>query len=237
MTIKHVIELFVLDGPDFITEAYRNLLTREPDEHGLAYYMGRLAQGYGKDDVIAELAKSPECRPLDEIDGLKKLTVNAQRTRHWFWRIFARRGRLETAVYSGTTKLAQLYAELSRTNQRLAVLQDTIQIAAKDHAQQLGNLTQEIARIQIIPCEIDKLRDNSLRLSPDTVKQTFEDILGCVPENEEAINHYAKFESYSALREALMRSGEFQSKLAALSEYARSILQRQIQIATARCGE
>ncbi|WP_080707717.1 DUF4214 domain-containing protein [Acidithiobacillus thiooxidans] len=45
MTIKNIEELFVHDGSAFVTEVYRNLLKREPDEHGLMYYLGRLAQG------------------------------------------------------------------------------------------------------------------------------------------------------------------------------------------------
>ena len=36
MRIQHIIELFALEGRDFITEAYRNLLDREPDLQGMA---------------------------------------------------------------------------------------------------------------------------------------------------------------------------------------------------------
>jgi hypothetical protein len=71
MTIKNIEELFVHDGRDFVTEAYLNLLKREPDEHGLMYYLGRLAQGHSKSEVIAQLAQSPECCPHDDINGIK----------------------------------------------------------------------------------------------------------------------------------------------------------------------
>ena len=55
MIVKNVVELFALDGTNFVTEVYRNLLMREPDEHGLNYYLGRLAQGYSKNDIIVHL--------------------------------------------------------------------------------------------------------------------------------------------------------------------------------------
>jgi len=90
MTIKHITELFYLDGREFLIECYRNLLLREPDERGLDYYLGRLAQGHSKRSVIAQLAKSPECRPHDEIRGLKQLIADEQYAQHWFWRFFTR---------------------------------------------------------------------------------------------------------------------------------------------------
>lgn len=91
MSIQHITELFALDGREFVTEAYRNLLNREPDVHGMAYYLGRLAQGRGKAAVIAQLAKSPECKPHDEIKGLKRLIKDERHAKHWFWGSFANR--------------------------------------------------------------------------------------------------------------------------------------------------
>jgi hypothetical protein len=73
MPIQHITELFAFDGRAFVTEDYRYLLGREPDENGLRYYLGRLAIGYSKGAVLAQLARSPECRPHDEIKGLDKL--------------------------------------------------------------------------------------------------------------------------------------------------------------------
>jgi hypothetical protein len=76
MPIQHITELFALDGRAFVREAYRTLLSREPDEHGLAYYLGRLSMGYGKAGVIAQLAQCPDCRPHVEINGLKILLAD-----------------------------------------------------------------------------------------------------------------------------------------------------------------
>ncbi len=95
MPIQHITELFALNGRDFITEAYRNLLKREPDEHGMAYYMGRLAQGYGKAAVIAQLAQSTECRSWNGIKGLKRHIADERRAQHWFFGFFLRQTRIE----------------------------------------------------------------------------------------------------------------------------------------------
>lgn len=100
MAIQHITELFALDGREFVTEAYRNLLSREPDVQGMAYYLGRLAQGRGKDAVIAQLAKSPECKSLEQINGLKQLIEDRRRAQHWFWGRFTIRSRFESTLRS-----------------------------------------------------------------------------------------------------------------------------------------
>ncbi|MBN2679349.1 DUF4214 domain-containing protein [Acidithiobacillus montserratensis] len=84
--ITHITELFALDDSEFVTEAYRNLLQHDPDTQGMAYYLGRLAQGFSKESVIFQLAKSPECRPHKEITGLETLVRGQQRDQHWLWR-------------------------------------------------------------------------------------------------------------------------------------------------------
>ena len=98
MPIQNITELFALDGRKFVTEAYRNLLNREPDIQGMAYYLGRLAQGHGKDGVIVQLAKSPECKPHDQIEGLKQLIEDRRRAQHWFWGRFTIRNRFENTL-------------------------------------------------------------------------------------------------------------------------------------------
>lgn len=139
MPIQHIHELFALDERAFVTEAYRNLLHREPDAHGLAYYLGRLAIGYSKTVVIVQLARSEECRPHDEIKGLKKLLADEQRGGHWFWGWFNRRSRIERALQSGLTALA-------RIEQRLESLHGAI----LTQAQQLGGLAQQVEQMKNI---------------------------------------------------------------------------------------
>lgn len=232
MIVKNIEELFAHDGRDFVAEAYRNLLKREPDDHGLMYYMGRMAQGHSKADIIAQLAKSPECRPLDEIDGLKRLTVDVKRSSGWLMRWFERRGRMEGAVYLGTLKLAQLDTQLASMNQHLASLQDALRMAANGYTQQMENLVQQVSQMQSISPTTNQFYDKPQPHSSETIAQAYVDIMGHPPEpgSVEIIDLYAKFETPQALREALMASAEFQAKVAVLSEYARNIFQRQIQM-------
>ena len=107
MTIQHITELFSLDGSEFLIECYYNLLRRKPDEHGLKYYLGRLAQGHGKASVIAQLAKSSECRPHDEIRGLKQLIAEEKRASNWFWGQFLRKNNMERSLQSAIATLTQ----------------------------------------------------------------------------------------------------------------------------------
>lgn len=95
MEIEHINEIFSLEGEDFIVEAYRNLLSRDPDEHGLAYYLGCLSLGYGKIGVVIQLAESEECRSVNKIKGLKKLIKNERRASHWFFGMLSRHQRIE----------------------------------------------------------------------------------------------------------------------------------------------
>lgn len=96
MPIQHIYELFVLDGQDFVKEAYRNLLNREPDEHGMAYYLARLAMGDSKTSIVAQKTRSQEYKAYDrEIKGLKKLINEESRKRNQMVAWFRRRGRFE----------------------------------------------------------------------------------------------------------------------------------------------
>jgi O-antigen chain-terminating methyltransferase len=137
MAVEHITELFALDGRAFVTEAYRNLLNREPDEHGMAYYLGRLSMGYGKLGVIVQLAQSHECRPHDEIKGLKKLLTEEHHASHWFFRAFARRSRLERTLQSGLNNLTPIDQHL-----------ESINSALRTQALQLGELSQRLVQLQ-----------------------------------------------------------------------------------------
>lgn len=212
MSIQHITELFVFDGRDFVTEAFRNLLQREPDEHGMAYYLGRLAQGHGKAAVIVQLAKSSECRPLDEINGLNKLIAEEGSSQHWFWGLFAYRNRVEKILNSSLLPITRLEQQFQLLHEAL-VLQ----------GQQIGELARQTAsnrQIQI---------DDAPKLPSETVRQCFVDILGREPESQETISHHARLATRDALQENLIQSEEFQHKLLALPEQARLIFKRQIQ--------
>jgi hypothetical protein len=231
MPIEHITELFALDGRDFITEAYHHLLQRKPDVHGMAYYLGRLAQGHGKAAVIAQLAQSQECRPWDEIKGLNKLIADERRAKHWFWGLFGQRQRLEHALQRGANVLA--------LQQQSNLLQD----ALNKQTQALGQIARQIeasgsyfANGQASSSSQGQSPTDTAQLSAETVREVFVRILGREPESAETIRHHAQLESPTALRVALMSSEEFQLKMAALPEYARQLYKRQIQQQTTPLG-
>lgn len=139
MSIQHITELFALDGQEFVTEAYRNLLNRNPDVHGMAYYLGRLAQGRGKEEVIVQLAKSPECKPHEQIKGLNPLIENRRRAQHWLWGRLTIRSRIENALQ------ASLYT-FERLFERERVFTEQIVQLKKD----IFKLRDELTRMAVI---------------------------------------------------------------------------------------
>ena len=68
----HVNDLLRFHGDEFVRNAYRALLLREPDEAGMAQHLEQLASGrYNKIDVLASLHSSPEGRSSQvKLDGL-----------------------------------------------------------------------------------------------------------------------------------------------------------------------
>ncbi|MFL6229162.1 MAG: methyltransferase domain-containing protein [Pyrinomonadaceae bacterium] len=68
----HVNDLLQYHGAEFVRNAYRAVLKREPDEAGLAQHLNHLASGrFNKVDVLASLRSSPEGeRAGVKIDGL-----------------------------------------------------------------------------------------------------------------------------------------------------------------------
>lgn len=237
MTIQSVYELFIFDGEEFVAAAYKNLLDREPDEHGLAYYVGRLSQGYGKESIIAQIAKSPECKTHHDIKDLQ-LLINAEKlARHWFWRLFTRDKKTRHVMQSNLNVLA-------RIRQNLNTLQDVI----STQSQQTSTFTQQIISLnqanhfinqqiieltkQLVSYSPSCQLDETPRLSDAVVRHCFVEILGREPKSEEINKHNARLETCEALEEILINSEEFQHKLLALPEHARLICNRQIQLKT-----
>ncbi|HYE74315.1 MAG TPA: DUF4214 domain-containing protein, partial [Blastocatellia bacterium] len=68
----HINDLLKYHGRDFVRNAYRAILKREPDEAGLTHHLENLASGrFNKVDVLASLRFSPEGeRARVRIDGL-----------------------------------------------------------------------------------------------------------------------------------------------------------------------
>jgi hypothetical protein len=216
MQVQHVIELFSLDGEDFIKEVYRNLLGREPDECGLRYYLGRLALGYDKANVLAQVAKSSGCRPQDELMGLKAFLAEQRRVEHWFWGRWKRYSRMGRSWQGGVAGLGHIGQQM---------VEEQINLAHKvaDMSVQIVNGLQQISVSSAfsVPAQ-PQVR----HLSNDAVRQAFQEVLGREPEGVGVVAHHAAFPSVQALREALIASEEFQQRMDSLPEYARSIFRR-----------
>lgn len=212
MVIKNIEELFVYDGRDFVTEAYRNLLEREPDEHGLMYYLGRMAQGHNKANVIVQIAKSSECRNWDDIVGLKKLAIDVQRSNSWFWRWFGHRDQAKYGDYGGSIKLAQLEAQFVRTNGNLALLLEKMQSDMDQRTQQLDNLAQQVAQMQIVSTDLEKLVNRLQQHLPVIIEITNAraraDIeLKITNENLETLTYPARY-YYRRIHQIISKKGE-----------------------------
>jgi hypothetical protein len=232
MPIQNITELFSLDGRDFITESYRNLLQRDPDSNGMAYYLGRLSMGYGKARVIVQLAKSAECRPHEQISGLKRLIQEYNITNHWLWGWFGRHTRMHMALQSSVTALARIEQRMGEIHHAINAQSQQMENQVRQHAEFLCGIESLVQQTMG-----DRATENEQpHLSAETVRQVFHEILGREPENDDVIHHHAKLGTSEALREELLNSGEFRARLEALPEYARTILIRYMQAQRAQQG-
>lgn len=235
MKIHSIYELFVFDGEEFVAAAFKNLLGREPDEHGMAYYVGRLSLGYGKKSIIAQIAKSPECRTCNDIKDLKQIINEVQRSRHWFWSLFTLDRQKHNFMQSNLNMLARIRQNVNSLQDAISIQSQqsnafTEQMISLNQANQL--LNQQIVELsrQLVSYSPPIQSDETPWLPDDLVRQCFVEILGREPEDEETIKHHARLATKEVLQENLIQSEEFQHKLWALPEYARSIFRRQIQI-------
>jgi hypothetical protein len=128
MPIQHITELFSLDGSAFVAEAYRSILHREPDAHGLSYYLGRLAQGHSKASVIYQLTQSSDRNTQHTIKGLDALVKKEKGTVRWFNRLF---------VNNNNEQLNSLIAMLAETNHRITQLNNAIVYTAQNKSPEI----------------------------------------------------------------------------------------------------
>jgi hypothetical protein len=114
--IQNIYELISLEGREFVIEAYRNLLGRDPDSHGLYYYLGRMADGYSKKNVIVQLAKSSEMKN-HSISGLKQLMKEEERKNTWWYKLFNYRiNSMNKMIQSNMYKIDYLFSKQTNDN-------------------------------------------------------------------------------------------------------------------------
>ena len=204
MQIRHIAELFALEGTDFLTEAYLQLLNRAPDEPGLRHYQGRLAMGDTKASIIYQLSTSNEYTAGDgttsrEIAGLKTLLLSERRARHWFWS-FCRRNsfrnqssrELRQAIYTLVSNLtnALQHQEVRATASGSPACYDK-------------------------PVDTPKLPHDAIkapRLTPIDVRAAYRTILRREPENQEVLEHHLSHDSLHHLYKALIESEEYRER-------------------------
>jgi hypothetical protein len=85
-------ELLALHDATFVRAAYRSLLGRPADDEGMRFYVGRLRAGVSKDQVVLELADSPEATQRGEftLPGLQALRMRQPSPPSIAQRIFKR---------------------------------------------------------------------------------------------------------------------------------------------------
>ncbi len=235
MQIQHITELFSFDGETFVIEVYRYLLGRDPDESGLRYYLGRLALGYGKAGVVVQLAKSPECRPHDELIGLQPFLAEQRRAGHWLWGRWMRHARIARIWQSGIAGLGQIGQQLAAQQVAINTLsQNMVNMVdqQKNLVHQVSDMAIQIANsLQHIPASSSlgaSTHVDERYISREAVRQAFRDILGREPEGEDVIANHAKFPHVQALKEGLMESDEFKNRLTHMPEHARSIFRKML---------
>lgn len=143
--IQYIYELFIYDDQEFIIMAYRTLLNREPDPHGMNYYLGRLRMGYGKASIIVQLANSPETRPHDNIKGLGNLIKEEQQANHWFLGIFTRRQRAERLMQKNVGDLGRVLAGITELKSAIQTLPGAIDAHAQHIRTSLANMVLQTA--------------------------------------------------------------------------------------------
>jgi hypothetical protein len=209
MPIQNITELFSLDGHAFITAAYRNLLQREPDPNGMAYYLGRLSMGYGKAGVIVDLAKSAECRPHEQIYGLKQLIQEHRNTNHWLWGWFSRHARMHRALQSSVTAFARIEQGMEGIRHAINAQSQQMESQLRQHAEFLSKIDLPVQQTMG-----DRVTKNEQpRLPDETVRQYYRKILGREPESGGVIDEHAKLGTIEALCQVLINSEEFVSRL------------------------
>ncbi|MBN2679346.1 DUF4214 domain-containing protein [Acidithiobacillus montserratensis] len=224
MPIQHITELFALDGPKFIAEAYRNLLQHDPDLQGMNYYLGRLAQGHSKDSVILQLSQSAECRPHHEILGLEALIKTERRAQHWFWGWVIRSTRTKREIQLLREALAAEQSKANKIEDKPIMTRDSVRLAYlsvlgrepenEKVVNQYLQCTSDVGTLYQILLSSDEYNWQIKKgLNAEVVKQAYIMILGREPETEKVVNDCIQIGDREALYLRLLSSEEFRQRL------------------------
>lgn len=232
--ITNINELFSLEKHCFIASAYKILIGRDADEHGMRYYLGRMAIGYSMVDVIDQLARSPECKVRGKIEGLDMLLRNNRRQKHWFWRFFVwPRTENYMKVEVDSSALTEVFDQLSgflsanrtKDTDRINRLLMKTEAGFQDLKLQLSSLKLEVNRLSLssgpgfVPVPVPVAGGGVAVAGGDVpvaglLRQDVIDEFMCVlnryPENQELTDLEKRlFSSRCEVRNYLMNSDEF----------------------------
>lgn len=138
---KHIDQILMANGTEFVDRVYRAFLRRSPDRAGREHYIGQLRAGYGKDAVVLAIADSPEARALPcQLEGMDEFRARNVR-KMWSWN--GRVRRLERSINRMEFGFGEMHA---RTEARINEILDrfeSIQASLAGYASTsyVGNLS------------------------------------------------------------------------------------------------
>lgn len=154
--IKNVYELLSFDGKRLITACYLTFLEREPDEHGMRYYMGRLASGASKEQIIYQLSASAQNFDVTSIMGLNKL-VKKQKRLALIGRIIPRKKSQAYQFY-----LEQIGCGINELDKNINIILEEIISIKLNLAQDIDMRVNEVQKIELIKVERQLEQYNNL---------------------------------------------------------------------------
>ena len=138
---KHIDQILMANGAEFVDQVYRAFLRRSPDRAGREHYIGQLRAGYGKDAVLLAIADSPEARALPcQLEGMDEFRArNVRKMRGWN----ARTRRLERSINRMEFGFGEMHA---RTDARINEILDRFEsiqasLAGRASTSYVGNLS------------------------------------------------------------------------------------------------
>lgn len=149
-TLKTLDQILTYDGDEFVSEVYRVLLGRDPDLAGKKHYLDLLCYGLSKQDIVIDIARSPECQRA----GLEKEVAKFIKTQRWKRNFIAKWWNKRNSRISGLsrkiatleTRIAELSKELDSSSLQLKMISDF-------DAKQYLMMNEDVAEAGVNPYE------------------------------------------------------------------------------------
>ena len=142
--VQSVGALLELDDVPFLTASYGTLLGRVPDSEGMSHYLKCLRTGYGKENILVEIANSPEATPdVMTIQGMRELVANQKKINLPIRGIFSRTSRVERQANRLENQFGRLTSRVADLEGALENLRGMFskEIKADDSAEPQASVT------------------------------------------------------------------------------------------------